>query len=189
MKKFVIILFLFATSLFAQNSSENKTIITLEDKMEILDSLNKYRVEAGLSPFRYSFEYENLSRQRTQSIKEHLDTLSKELFMSDSRKALHFNFKKDICFFNSVNLPNNVKFGLKGECSAIIPPYIENEECVEKFFNGWKNSQPHWEAIMNEEFTFVTIDWIETKNGIVASLNLFYLQDHNPELPKRICEK
>jgi len=189
MKKLVIILFLLATNLLAQNSNQVNRIITFEDKMRLLDSLNKYRVLEGLPKFQYSFDYENLSQFRTQSVKQHLDTLSKEAFNLNSIKSLHFNFKKDICFFNSVNLPIGVKFGLKGECSAIIPVFTENEECVEKFFSGWKNSKAHWDCIMTQEFEYITVDWVETKNGIVACLNLFYLQEHNPETPKRICEK
>lgn len=189
MKKFMVALFLFASVMVAKSAVNTNRIISLEDKMSLLDSLNKYRVMAGLPEFTYSFEYEALSQQRTESVKNHLDTLSKDGFLSNSRKALHFNFKRDICEFNSVNLPNTIKFGLKGECSAVIPSYTEYEECVKDFFTGWKNSEDHWNAIMNGEFKYITVDWIETKNGIVACLNLFYLQDHNPELPKRICEK
>lgn len=189
MKNFIIILFLLASSVVAQSAVNTNRIIVLEDKVRLLDSLNKYRVMAGLSEFTYSFEYEELSRQRTESVKNHLDTLPKIEFLKNSRKALHFNFKKDICEFNSVNLPNSVKFGLKGECSAVIPSFTEYEECVAEFFNGWKNSEEHWNAIMNSEFKYITVDWVETKNGIVACLNLFYLQEHNSEFPKRICEK
>ncbi len=188
MKKLVVIFFVMATSMFAQNSIEPNRIITNADKLALLDSLNTYRIMEGLPKFEYSFEFESLSQQRTQSVKNHLDTLPKEAFDSNPRKALHFNFKNDICFFNSLGLPSNIKFGLKGECSAIIPVFTENEECVVEFFNGWKNSKDHWDGIMNPEFKYITVDWIETKNGIIACLNLFYLQDHDPATQKRICK-
>jgi hypothetical protein len=74
MKK-LILMILVSTSVFAQSQFKTGDVITTEDKLRFLDSLNKYRIEAGVQPLEYLFQEDSLARLRVSTIFRHIDSI------------------------------------------------------------------------------------------------------------------
>ena len=90
--KTLIFFLVLSTSLYAQSKLKTGDIITREDKLRFLDSLNKYRTEAGVPALEYSFQEDSLSRMRTTTLFKHIDSISEETYNSYIMEHNHFNF-------------------------------------------------------------------------------------------------
>ena len=87
-------------------SQINRTgnIVTNEDKLRFLDSLNAYRLEIGSVPLQYSFQEDSLARLRVATIFKHVDSISESEYKSDYVAALHYKFKDDIRAYDKKNV-------------------------------------------------------------------------------------
>ena len=90
--KTLLFFIVLSTSLYAQSKLKTGDFITREDKLRFLDSLNKYRIEAGVKPLKYSFQEDSLARLRTRTLFKHIDSISEETYNSDIMEHNHFNF-------------------------------------------------------------------------------------------------
>lgn len=73
------ILMFFATlSIFAQSQFKPGDVITKEDKLRFLDSVNSYRVLAGVKPFVYTFEEDSVALLRVKTLLNLVETLTEE---------------------------------------------------------------------------------------------------------------
>lgn len=163
---------LFATaSLFAQSQFRTGDVIISEDKLRFLDSLNKYRTEAGVPPVKYSFEVDSLPKLRLKTILDHLQNISEFQYNKDFKKHLHHNFFEDATKFDKENIHADSTIAPLAECSARLQ-YDDNLDTIAKLFQGWKNSPSHWDAMMDSQFIFVSIYFEKTDKGFLASLVL-----------------
>lgn len=172
---------LFASaSLFAQNSSHTKEYLSNEDKCRFLDSLNKYRRFYGVTESKYSFEYEKISSIRIATLRKHIKDVGYEQCEINPRKHLHFNFLEDFSNFNKSNLPKNISFGWKGECTISIKyniNYFKERDIVSEIFSLWKNSEDHWKNMLDGDFNQITLSFQYEDGIIISVLNSFEIND------------
>ncbi len=187
MKHFIIFLFT-ATSVFSQSQFKTGDIITAQDKLRFLDSLNKYRKMYGIHESKYSFTYEEISSIRISTLRKHIQEVTYEKCKDSVRKHLHYNFMEDFCKFNISNLPLDTKFGWKGECTyAVDNNYIilKKKDLVSELFTAWKESPDHWNNMLDPDFKYISLAF-EYKDGLIISvLNSFELECINTE--KKLC--
>jgi len=182
MKKFIMLL-LVSTSLFAQTSFKTGDVITTEDKLRFLDSLNKYRELAGVKPLKYSFRQDTLAAMRTETIFNHIESVTEEEYKSNWLEHLHFNLRDDIKKFDKKHIPIDSFINMYGECSARLSKLNSSEDLVSELFNGWKNSKLHWECMLNPNYEYIALNWfkdnqrhIRERKGTIASLVLVKLK-------------
>jgi len=194
MKTFILMLFATA-SLFAQSQFKTSSIISNEDKLRFLDSLNKYRVLAGVKPLQYNFQEDSLARLRVGTIFNHVNSISEEEYKSNFIENLHFNYFEDIEKYIKENIHKDSVITWDAECSARLSKLAFPEDMVNELFNGWKNSKPHWEIMLDAKFEFISLYWfmdverhIRERKGTFASLVLFS-KDKTKSAKKRDMEK
>lgn len=179
MKTFILMLFATA-SLFAQSQFKTGDVITLEDKLRFLDSVNKYRVLAGVKPLVYSFEEDSLARLRVRTLFNHIETLTEEEYQADWKNHGHFNLRKDIKDYDHNNVVIDSFIQMYGECSARLSRLSAPEDLVKELFNGWKSSKlGHWELMLSPDYETLSLSWfldnqrhIRIRKGTFASLVL-----------------
>jgi len=189
MKRLIIFLFA-ATSVFAQTQFKTGDMITTQDKLRFLDSLNKYRNMYGIPELKYSFKYEGISVNRIETIRTHIKKIGYEECRKDIRKHLHINFMEDFCKFNINTLPEDTTFTWKGECTlSVNNGYVLEKklDIITEIFTAWKESQDHWCNMLDPDFKYIALAF-EYKDGIIISvLNSFDLECTDVE--KKSCNK
>jgi hypothetical protein len=176
-----IIIFLFAvTSVFAQSQFKTGDTITTEDKLRFLDSLNKYRILAGVEPLEYSFQEDSLSKYRTLTLFKHVDSISEEEYKSDITENQHHLFFEDVIKYEKRHIHIDTVINWSAECSARLSKYNIPDDLVNELFQGWKNSKAHWNMMLDPRFEFIVLDWfldnqrhIKLRKGTFSSLVLF----------------
>jgi hypothetical protein len=94
--KTLLLILLSTVSVFAQSQFKTGNIITTEDKLRFLDSLNKYRIEAGVPALEYSFQEDSLARLRTRTVFNYIEQIGEDEYKLNPLENLHFNFVEDI---------------------------------------------------------------------------------------------
>ncbi len=177
----ISLIILFGTmSLMAQSQYKTGDIITSQDKLRFLDSLNKYRAIAGVEPLEYSFQEDSLAKLRTETIFKHIDSISEEEYRLNPLENLHFNFVEDIKKYITENIHQDSVLYWSAECSARISKLNNPDDLINELFNGWKNSKDHWKVMLDGRYTSISLSWhidnyrnIRKRKGTIASLVLF----------------
>lgn len=157
--KTIILIFIMAFSMIAQTQSKTGDIITNTDKLRFLDSLNKYRIEAGVPALEYSFQEDSLAKLRVKTLFNHVDSLSEEEYKSDWQNHLHFNLRKDIKAYDKSNVVIDSFINMYGECAARLSRFNETEDLINELFQGWKNSKAHWELMLSPNYKTISLFW------------------------------
>jgi len=172
---------LFGTmSLMAQSQYKTGDTITTEDKLRFLDSLNKYRILAGVEPLEYSFQEDSLAKLRTETIFKHVDSISEEEYRLNPLENLHFNFVEDIKKYITENIHQDSVLYWSAECSARLSKLNSPDDLIDELFQGWKNSKAHWKVMLDGRYTSISLFWhidnyrhIRKRKGTIAALVLF----------------
>lgn len=181
MKKLMFfILITMSQFVLAQGQFKTGDIITTEDKLRFLDSVNKYRVLAGVKPLVYSFEEDSLANLRVKTLFNHADTLTEEEYQADWKNNGHFNLRKDVKDYDRSNVVIDSFIHMYGECSARLSRLSAPEDLVSELFNGWKSSKlGHWELMLSPDYETLSLSWfldnkrnIRMRKGTFASLML-----------------
>jgi len=179
MKKLLLIL-LSTVSIFAQSQFKTGDVITTKDKLRFLDSLNKYRIEAGVPALEYSFQEDSIARLRTRILFNHIDSISEETYNSDIMEHNHFNFLEDIKRYDKKNVHPDTVLNWSAECSARLSRLSYPDDLIDELFQGWKNSKEHWKIMLDPRFKYIVLDWlidnqrhIRIRKGTFASLVIF----------------
>ena len=167
-------------SMIAQSQFKTGDVITTEDKLRFLDSLNKYRIEAGVPPLKYSFQEDSLAKLRVNTLFNHAESLTEEEYQADWKNHGHFNLRKDIKDYDHNNIVIDSFINMYGECSARLNKLIESDDLIIQLFNGWKNSKlGHWELMLSSDYETISLAWfiddkrhIRLRKGTFASLVL-----------------
>lgn len=176
-------LFLFilaSSSVFAQSKFTTGDAITTQDKLRFLDSLNKYRIESGVSPLEYSLQEDSLAKIRTTTIFNHIDSISEEEYKSDWMEHQHHRFIEDVRKYDKEFVHKDTVLNWSAECSARINKLNSPDDLVNELFQGWKNSKAHWKMMLEPKFKYIVLNWfidnqrhIRLRKGTIASLVLF----------------
>jgi uncharacterized protein YkwD len=175
-----LIIFLGTMSLMAQSQYKTGDTITTQDKLRFLDSLNKYRILAGVEPLEYSFQEDSLAKLRTETIFKHIDSISEEEYKSDWMEHQHHRFIEDVRRYDKSNIHKDTVINWSAECSARISKLNNPDDLVDELFQGWKNSKAHWKMMLEPKFKYIVLDWfidnqrhIRIRKGTISSLVLF----------------
>jgi hypothetical protein len=179
MKKFVVLLLILASPLFAEKGTSNfKKVFTQEEKQIFLDSMNRYRSMIGVKPAQYLKDVERLADTRIETIYNHLKEISDTTTVKELRKNrlyhLHFGMYIDVRRFDvrlEMDKKKDYRMLSASECIALF--YQDESNMVESLFNGWKGSPSHWDGMMDELIDTIAIEMRKTDQGIIACLILF----------------
>ena len=178
--KTLLFFIVLSTSLYAQSNLKTGDIITREDKLRFLDSLNKYRLEAGVQPLEYSFQEDSLARLRTTTIFNHIDSISEEEYDSDWLEHLHYKFIEDVRKYDKQLVHKDTVLNWSAECSARLSRLSYPDDLIDELFHGWKNSIEHWKVMLDPKFKYIVLNWfidnqrtMRNRKGTFASLVLF----------------
>ena len=178
--KNLILMILISTSVFAQSKFKTGDVITTKDKLRFLDSLNKYRIEAGVQPLVYSFQEDSLARLRTTTIFNHVDSISEEEYTSDWLEHLHYKFIEDVRKYDKQLVHKDTVLNWSAECSARLSRFSYPDDLIDELFHGWKNSKEHWKVMLDPKFKYIVLNWfidnqrtMRNRKGTFASLVLF----------------
>ena len=179
MKKMFLMIFV-STSVFAQSQFKTGDVITTQDKLRFLDSLNKYRIEAGVPLLEYSLQEDSLAKLRTTTIFNHIDSISEEEYKSDWMEHQHHRFIEDVRKYDKEFVHKDTVLNWSAECSARISKFNSPDDLVNEIFQGWKNSKAHWKMMLEPKFKYIVLNWfidnqrhIRLRKGTIASLVLF----------------
>lgn len=166
--------------MIAQIQFKTGDVITTEDKLRFLDSLNKYRIEAGAPPVKYSFQEDSLARLRVSTIFRHIDSIGDQDWKKDVLEAQHYRFFEDIQQYDKSNVHPDTVLSWQGECTARLSKLYKIEDLVDELFHGWKNSPEHWKLMLDPKYEFIVLDWFidnqrhpRLQKGYFAALVLF----------------
>jgi hypothetical protein len=178
MKHFIIFLFT-VTSVFAQSQFKTGDTITTQDKLRFLDSLNKYRILAGVEPLKYSFRQDILASLRIETILNRIESINETEFKSEILGHMHFNLRNDVVDFETNHIPLDSFIQIYGECSARLSKLSAHDDLVSTLFNGWKNSKEHWKIMLDSSYEYISLNWfidnkkdVKFRKGTIASLVL-----------------
>lgn len=178
--KIFIVMILSTVSMIAQSQFRTGDVITTEDKLRFLDSLNKYRIEVGAPPVKYSFQEDSLARLRVSTIFRHIDSIGDQDWKKDVLEAQHYRFFEDIQQYDKSNVHPDTVLSWQGECTARLSKLYKIEDLVDELFHGWKNSPEHWKLMLDPKYEFIVLDWFidnqrhpRLQKGYFAALVLF----------------
>jgi uncharacterized protein YkwD len=178
--KTLLFFIVLSTSLYAQSNLKTGDIITREDKLRFLDSLNKYRIEAEVPALEYSFQEDSLARLRTSTLFKHIDSITEETYNSDIMEHNHYNYFEDIERYDKNNVHPDTVLNWSAECSARLSRLSYPHDLIDELFHGWKKSKEHWKIMLDPRFKYIVLDWIidnqrhiRIRKGTFASLVLF----------------
>lgn len=178
--KRLFLMILVSTSVFAQAQFKTGNIITTEDKLRFLDSLNKYRIEAGVPALEYSFQEDSLARLRTRTVFNYIEQIGEDEYKLNPLENLHFNFVEDIKKYIIENIHEDSVLYWSAECSARLSKLNQADDLVNELFHGWKNSKEHWKVMLDDRYTSISLNWfidnerhIKIRKGTFGSLVLF----------------
>jgi hypothetical protein len=171
--KNLFVYFLLTIGIHSLNAQE---IVSIQQKLILLDSINKYRMELGLNKLKYSEEVENLCKIRTKTISNHIKSIDFDEYKKNFGSHLHKGFYLDYLDFNTKLQLYSSKFTITRPTENVchIPQKSENiSSIVNLSFKGWKNSPDHWDGMMEEGIDHISLDFRETEIGIIADMILF----------------
>lgn len=176
MKKVCIkLMVFFGLSLFGLSDSYatiSKDLFPTQEKMILLDSINKYREEIGLKKLKYSIDGEKLANIRVNTIYNSIKNMDSSKFVNNYKTELHTGLYEDYLDFNTkLELYGNYKMPFVLENVIFIPKKIN--DMIVKCFHGWKGSKGHWEAMMSESVDHISLASDSGEIGVVVSLILF----------------
>ena len=181
----LLMFILFTPITFSQSNFKTGNVITNADKLRFLDSLNKYRIEAGVPILKYSFQEDSLAKFRSKTILKHIDSISDSEYNANWMEHLHYNFESDRLEYDRKNVHKDTVLRLVAECSARLNKFEKVEDLVDKLLQGWKNSKPHWEVMLDKDYEYMVLNWIvddkrefKLQRGTIASL-VFYTKGIN----------
>ncbi len=154
---------------------------TPEQKQEFMDSLNKYRIAAGSDPVKYDYYADSLAQLRIQTICSHLDDIDQEEYSANIRKYLHYNIDADYKTYEEFLIATKQdSIGWSSECAAHLSKWMSNNPASIhiKLFQGWKNSQDHWNVMLDSRLRRIALAWKYHNGQIVASLVIFDLDSN-----------
>lgn len=171
--KQMFILLVIGFSLFNTKEIISKELVTMREKLILLDSINKYRTELGMKKLEYSVDAERLAKIRTKNISNHLKSLDSSEYVKSYKSQLHYGFALDhLIFNNKLELYGKkyiMPFAYENVCH--IPKMVDNLIIIT--FQGWKNSPSHWYAMMSEDVDHIALHYEESEIGIIADMILF----------------
>ena len=171
--KLLFMLLLMISPMMAQKPFKNGDVISTQDKLRFLDSLNKYRTLAGLKTMKYSFHEDSLSRLRVNSIFQHIDSIGETEYKKDIIEHQHHNWKEDWDNYDLKNVHKDTVISYYAECTARLHKLTEVDDMVNKLFQGWKNSKGHWAAMMSPEYEQITLDWLDDSQYVNSDKPLY----------------
>jgi hypothetical protein len=166
MNKLILIILLQVLVATAQSDIKTWKNINKADKIRFLDSLNLYRVLADVPLLQYSFQEDSLSRLRVHNIFRHVDSIGEIEFKKDIVENLHYHWQEDWDLYDRKNVHPDTVLSFYGECTARLGKLKEIDDMISELFHGWKNSPPHWEAMLSPDYQYITIDWIDDSQYI-----------------------
>lgn len=178
--KLILLVIFSVVSISAETQFKDSVFISNSDKLRFLDSLNKYRIQAGVKPLQYSFQEDSLAKLRSRTILNHLDSISEANYMSDWIEHLHYNFDFDMLDYDRKNVHKDTVLCWTAECSARLSKFQKADDLINRLFQGWKNSKAHWEVMLDGRYEHIALNWIvdnqrhvRLQKGTIASLVLF----------------
>lgn len=170
--KIVVFLALSLLGLSNVSATVSKDLISIQEKMILLDSINKYREEVGLKKLKYSVDGEKLANIRVETIYNNIKNMDSSKFVNSYKTQLHAGLYEDYLDFNTkLELYGNYKMPIVLENVIFIPKKIN--DMIVKCFHGWKGSEGHWEAMMSESVDHISLASGSGEIGVVVSLILF----------------
>lgn len=157
------------------------------DKNLFLDSLNKYRVEAGMRPYTYASDADTLVFVRNNTVYEHFKNTNYYTFIKN-KAHLHAGADSDFVWYNREIIPQDTTLTWNSECAAYISENAfpkEGAEIINKIFTGWKNSQEHWKLMMDPDFQYLALKWTKYEGSVIVHLVIFDKEERpNPTVKK-----
>ena len=151
MKKFIVILLLLVSPVFAQDSNNVK----------ILNKINELRVSKGLNILKYDVSLRKIANRWCKYLIRELN-----IHLTDSILSK----QKHIEMFMHINYERRFKELLKrsdingvGENLHIIMDRDFDEDFVENSFDSWKESPHHYELMIEKENTNVAFSYVYDK--------------------------
>lgn len=160
-------------SLIGVSYLHSNELVGMKEKLALLDSMNNYRTELGLKKVQYSVAVEELTKVRTKTIYNHLKKLTQEEYVKHYQIHSHEGFWLDSFSFST---------GLKVKHSKYLMDAISENVCyfmgytdrvIPLSFEGWKNSESHWNAMMSEDIDHISLHYEKSDIGIIAVMILF----------------
>ncbi|UCE74159.1 MAG: hypothetical protein JSV56_00260, partial [Methanomassiliicoccales archaeon] len=128
-------------------------------ELQLLDKINENRTENGAPPLKLNATLWWVARAHSQ------DMIDYDFFDHTSSEEGQFN---GASFGERVNDYAEYENSYIGECIAIRGSGIDVEWCM----SAWKNSQPHWEIIINPNLREAGIGLLEGEwDGFTAGLH------------------
>ncbi len=175
MKKVMVFLVLVLSfSLFNTNVVHSTELVALQEKLILLDSMNKYRTKIGLKKVKYSVAVEELSKIRTKTIYKHLKTLTYEEFVKDYRVHSHEGFWLDELTFSTGLKLKKSKYLIAATMENVCYFMGYTDNLIPQSFEGWKNSPSHWSAMMSEDIDHISLHYEKSDIAIIAVKILIY---------------
>jgi uncharacterized protein YkwD len=172
-KMFVLLSFIIGFSFLNTKEISSEELVSMQEKLVLLDSINKYRNELGLKNLQYSVEVEKLAKIRTKTISNHLKSIDQSEYVKNYIPHLHYGFFEDCLDFKTrLDLYNN-KFTITRPMENVCHLTTKSNNLINISFKGWKNSPSHWEGMMSEGIDHISVHYEESDIGIVANMILF----------------
>ena len=151
MKKFIVILLLLVSPVFAQDSNNVK----------ILNKINELRVSKGLNILKYDVSLHKIANRWCKYLIRELNIHLTDSILSKQKHNemfMHINYERRFKELLKISDINGV-----GENLHIIMDRDFDEDFVENSFDSWKESPHHYELMIEKENTNVAFSYVYDK--------------------------
>ena len=151
MKKFIVILLLLVSPVFAQDSNNVK----------ILNKINELRVSKGLNILKYDVSLHKIANRWCKYLIRELNIHLTDSILSKQKHNemfMHINYERRFKELLKRSDINGV-----GENLHIIMDREFDEDFVEDSFDSWKKSPHHYELMIEKENTNVAFSYVYEK--------------------------
>ena len=151
MKKFIVILLLLVSPVFAQDSNNIK----------ILQKINELRVSKGLNILKYDVSLHKIANRWCKYLIRELNIHLTDSILSKQKHNemfMHINYERRFKELLKRSDINGV-----GENLHIIMDRDFDEDFVENSFDSWKESPHHYELMIEKENTNVAFSYVYDK--------------------------
>ena len=151
MKKFIVILLLLVSPVFAQDSNNVK----------ILNKINELRVSKGLNILKYDVSLRKIANRWCKYLIRELNIHLTDSILSKQKHNemfMHINYERRFKELLKRSDINGV-----GENLHIIMDRDFDEDFVENSFDSWKESPHHYELMIEKENTNVAFSYVYDK--------------------------
>ena len=151
MKKFIVILLLLVSPVFAQDSNNVK----------ILNKINELRVSKGLNILKYDVSLRKIANRWCKYLIRELNIHLTDSILSKQKHNemfMHINYERRFKELLKRSDINGV-----GENLHIILDRDFDEDFVENSFDSWKESPHHYELMIEKENTNVAFSYVYDK--------------------------